>query len=65
VRVNPYEPPQTPEPIQPPERPPLPEDEQPIFAGKLFRYVAVAAVIGLVIFLGMLAWAILSVAPPD
>ena len=63
--MNPYEPPQTTEPIQPTKRPPLPEDQQPIFAGKLFRYVGVAAVIGLAVFLAMLAWAILSVAPPD
>jgi hypothetical protein len=63
--MNPYESPQTPEPIQPPERPPLPEDELPIFAGKLFRYLGIAAVIGLIGFLAMLAWAILSIAPPD
>jgi hypothetical protein len=62
--MNPYESPQPPEPT-PTERPPLPEDELPIFAGKLFRYVGIAAVIGLLVFLGLLAWAILSIAPPD
>jgi hypothetical protein len=63
--MNPYESPQKSEPIQPPERRPLPEDEQPIFAGKLFRYIGIAAVLSLVVFLAMLAWAILSIAPPD
>jgi hypothetical protein len=63
--MNPYESPPEQQPIPPSERPPLPEDESPLFASKFFRYVSVAAVIGLAIFLGMLVWAVLSVAPPD
>lgn len=63
--MNPYESPPPEQPAPPTDRPPLPEDEMPIFAGKLFRYVAIAAVVGLIVFLGMLAWAILSIAPPD
>lgn len=63
--MNPYESPPEQQPIPQANPAPIPEPESPLFVNKLFHYLSVAAVIGLGVFLGMLAWAILSVAPPD
>ena len=63
--MNPYESPPQQEPIPLADEAPLPDLEKLAFLAKRLRYLNVAAVIGLAVFLGMLIWAVLSVAPPD
>lgn len=63
--MNPYESPPEQQPVPLTDGAPLQGLEKLAFIAKLYRYLYLAALIGLIVFLGLFVWAVLSGERPE